>query len=203
MKVRVLETRTSHDGFFRLLQTHLQYQRFDGTMSRPVVLESLERGEAVAVLLYDPHRDMVGLIRQFRIGPYLAEKKGWQMEIVAGACEGEQNYLDVARREVMEETGWKALSLELIQTFYLSPSAGTERIHLFLGLFDSNAPSGGGGLDHEDEDIKPFTMSFDEAWSCVASGEINASTPILAMQWLAMNRKRLQKEATNRKDRLS
>ncbi len=192
MKVRILESTTTHEGFFRLLQIRLQYQRFDGRMSRPVVLESLERGEAVTILLYDPARDVLGLIRQFRIGPHLAGERGWVLEMVAGTCDGETDHQATARREVLEETGWKPYALEKISSFYLSPSGSTERIHLYLGLFDSSQPPDACGLEQEDEDIQPLTMPFEEAWQRMEAGEINAATPILAMQWLAMNRDRLR-----------
>ncbi|MBF0447041.1 MAG: NUDIX domain-containing protein [Magnetococcales bacterium] len=184
MNVELIKSRIVHDGFFRLFSLLLRFERFDGSMSRPVTLESLERGEVVVVLLYDPKTDRVGLIRQFRIGPHLAEGQGYILEMVAGACNQETDHEQVARREVSEETGWALENLTLVRSFYLNPAGSTERIYLFLGLFDGLSNPKATGLDHEDEDILPITLTFDEAWDKMGQGEINSAIPILALQWL-------------------
>ncbi|MEO5376865.1 MAG: NUDIX domain-containing protein [Magnetococcus sp. DMHC-6] len=193
MQVELLETHKLYHGFFQLFRYRLRYQRFDGHMSQEVTLEALERGDAVAVLAYDPHTDLVGLIQQFRIGPHLRENQGWCWEIVAGSCRSEEAYSKVAEREVAEEAGWSIQTLRHILTYYLSPSGSTERIHLFLALFDSQIPpQGGGGLLCEAEDIHPQILPFPDAWTMVENGSIHSGTAILALQWLAMHRAKLQ-----------
>jgi len=48
------------------------------------------------------------------------------------------------------------------------------------------------GLDHEDEDILVRAVDFDEAYLMLENGEIESAIPIIAIQWLALNRQKLQ-----------
>lgn len=196
MRVELEERETVHQGFFRLDRIRVRFERFGGGMGPPHTFECLERGEAVAVILYDPAADRVALIRQFRIGPHLRGESGWTIEMVAGACDGDPDTTAVAHREVAEEAGYPLVELRPVSRFYLSPSGSTERIHLFLGLIDTrHPPRGGGGLAHEGEDIRLELYTFDRAWALVENGEMDSATAILAMQWLALHRPALHREA--------
>src|SRR3954447_8991422 len=59
VEAEVLETSVGYSGFFRLDVHRLRHRRFDGRMSQLITREVLERGDAVAVLPYDPRRDEV------------------------------------------------------------------------------------------------------------------------------------------------
>ncbi len=193
MKVEIFDISEQYRGFFRLLRLRLSHQRFDGRMSPTIDLELLERGDAAAVLLYDPARDLLGLIRQFRPGPHLRGESGWTTEIVAGSCGQESDPRAVALRESREETGWTPHTLNPISTFYLSPSGSSERIHLFCGLFDSALPRvDGGGLEHENEDIEPILVPFATARQWLDDHTFNSAIAILAMQWLLLHRDALR-----------
>ena len=196
MKVHIHNVHDAHRGFFHLKSLQLSYERFDGRMSRTVELECVERGEAVAVLLYDPVKDEVGLIRQFRVGAHLAGKSGWVTEIVAGTTDGSVDYPAVARRETEEEAGLSLLSLRPIVSYFISPSASTERIHLYLGIMPPDAHTEvEGGLEDEDEDIVFFRVSFAKAMEMIEQGEIDAATPLLALNWLAANREAVRSQS--------
>lgn len=194
MKVDILERTELYQGWNRLENIRLRYQRFDGKMSQELQLETLLRGESVTVLPYDPKTDTVILIRQFRIGAYLTEGEGWCLEIVAGHC-SDADIQANARREVLEETGWTVIELRPIVTYYTCPNLSTERIHLFLGIVDSNTPTdAGGGLLDENEDIQVLPMPFSQAMALAAAGKFNTAPSLLAMQWLAQHRDRLRQE---------
>lgn len=194
MKVEILERTKLHQGWNRLENIRLRYQRFDGQMSQEIQLETLLRGDSVTVLPYDPKTDTVILIRQFRIGAYLAEGEGWCLEIVAGNC-ADADIQANARREVLEETGWTVTELRPIFTYYTCPNLSTERIHLFLGIIDSNNPTdAGGGLLNENEDIQVLPMSFAEAMALATDGLLHNSPSLMAMQWLAQHRDALRQE---------
>ncbi|MBF0165527.1 MAG: NUDIX domain-containing protein [Magnetococcales bacterium] len=196
MKVELIDRAEIYKGFFKLLRLILRYQRFDGRMTPEVALEILERGDAAAVLLYDPDADVVGLIRQFRPGPFLCGESGWCTEIVAGSCGVQRDHEAVALRETLEETGWRPYELRLIHSFYLSPSGSSERIHLYCGLFDSTRPrEAGGGLEHENEDIEPLVVPYATALAWFEENVFNSAIAILAMQWLMAHRDRLRRGA--------
>ena len=67
--------------------------------------EIFERGNAVATLLYDPERDTVVMVEQFRLPAYLAGRSAWCLETPAGIVKPGEELADVARREALEETG--------------------------------------------------------------------------------------------------
>jgi len=196
MQVKIKSSKTVYEGFFCLKKFELQYERFDGKLSQPVTLECVERGDAVAVLLYDPHRDELVLIRQFRIGSHLAGDGGWTLEIVAGSSKDPANNQIEAQREVEEETGWQLQRLLPITSYFLSPSGSSEKIHLYYGEIDSQNPtSAGGGVEAEVEDIQTVVLTYDEAMEQINSSKISSATVILALQWLTANRQRLRAEA--------
>ena len=76
------------DGFWKTREVHLRHRRFDGTWSQTLKREVHCRGEAVGVLLYDPVLDAIGLVEQFRIGPWMrGDAHPWMLELVAGLRE--------------------------------------------------------------------------------------------------------------------
>ena len=69
--VAVLTRAERFAGFFAVEEQGLRFRRFDGALSDPVNREAFVSGDAVTVLPYDPVRDRVLLIEQFRVGPHL------------------------------------------------------------------------------------------------------------------------------------
>ncbi|MEK6596357.1 MAG: NUDIX domain-containing protein, partial [Pseudomonadota bacterium] len=103
MDVEILEKTICFEGFFRLERYRLRHRLFNGDWSRPLVRELFERGHAAAILPYDPIRDEVILIEQFRVGALAAPGGPWLLEIVAGVIEGNETTEEVVKRESMEE----------------------------------------------------------------------------------------------------
>ena len=193
-KVEIIEKQIAYDGFFRLEKYRLRHSLFAGGMSEFISRELFERGHAVAVLPYDPRRDEVILLEQFRIGALADENGPWLTEIVAGIIEQDEDAENVAKREALEEAGCVIEELEHICTYYVSPGGTSESIALYCGKFDINhVQSGIYGLDEENEDIRVFTLSYHQLVDCLTSGKINSAAPIIAVQWLMMNRERIRK----------
>lgn len=153
--------------------------------------ELFRRGNCVAVLLYDPNQDRVVLIEQFRIGAVLHSATPWLLEIVAGAIEAGETAEEVAYREAIEEAGCQIQALHLINEFYTTPGGASERISLFCGKVDARGIGGVKGLKTEDEDILVHTVSFDEAYALMTTGKIDSAIPIIALQWLALNKTKI------------
>jgi ADP-ribose pyrophosphatase len=189
---KIIDKEILYSGFFRMEKYRLQHTLYAGGWSAEISRELFVRGSCVAVLLYDPSRDEVVLIEQFRAGALIKPDRAWLVEIVAGAIESGETAEEVAYRESLEEAGCKILDLMVINEFYTTPGGASERITLFCGKVDSSTIGGIHGLDHEDEDILVRTVSFDEAYRMVESNEIESAIPIIAIQWLALNRQKLK-----------
>lgn len=193
----ILNVETPYQGFFRLELYTLKHALFQGGWSAPIQRELFRRGNCVAVLLYDPDRDAVVLIEQFRVGAVLQADRAWLVEIVAGAIEEGETAEDVAIREAFEESGCTIQKLIEISQFYTTPGGCSERITLYCGRVDSRGVGGVHGLDDEDEDILVRVVSFDEAIQWLESGKIESGIPIIALQWLYIHRQRLRAQWCN------
>jgi ADP-ribose diphosphatase len=156
------------------------------------VREVFERGHAAAVLPYDPVRDQVVMVEQFRIGALDAPEGPWLLEIVAGIIAPGETPQEVVRREAVEESGCTLLGLEPICEYLVSPGGTSERIHLFCGQVDASQADGIHGLAEEAEDIRVVVLSTDAAIAHLHAGKIRAAAPIIALQWLLLNRDQLR-----------
>ena len=191
---KIINKEILYSGFFRMEKYCLQHTLYAGGWSAAINRELFVRGSCVAVLLYDPERDKVVLIEQFRAGAILQPDRAWLVEIVAGAIEEGETAIEVAYRESIEEAGCEIQELMVINEFYTTPGGASERITLFCGKIDSTKVGGIHGLDHEDEDIWVRSVDFDEAYRMVESNEIESAIPIIAIQWLALNKEKIRQK---------
>lgn len=189
MKVRILEKSREYDGFFKIDKAVLQHEKFNGEMSEEITRLDFNRGNTVAVLLYDEEKDSVILVKQFRYSAYVNHGPGWILEIVAGMIDEGREAVSVARSELMEEAGYEVDDLEFISRFYVSPGGTSERIDLYLGLAHQRIGSGG-GKPGEGEDIQVLEMPFQKAMKMVETGEICDAKTIIALQWLQLRKLR-------------
>ncbi|MEY3761139.1 MAG: NUDIX domain-containing protein [Methylococcaceae bacterium] len=188
----IIDKEILYSGFFRMEKYRFKHTLYAGGWSPEISRELFVRGSCVAVLLYDPHADKVILIEQFRAGAILQPDRAWLVEIVAGAIEEGETATEVAYRESLEEAGCEIQELLVINEFYTTPGGASERITLFCGKVDSTHIGGIHGLDHEDEDILVRAVDFDEAYQMVENNEIESAIPIIAIQWLALNKQKLK-----------
>lgn len=191
-KVEILDEQYCYQGFFRMLRYRLRHRLYSGAMSAAVERELFERGHAAALLLYDPQRDSVVLLEQFRIGALEAIGGPWLLEIVAGMIEAGESAEEVVRREAMEEAGCRVGDLIFLCDYLVSPGGTSERISLYCGRVDSRGLGGVHGLEEENEDILVRVVPFAEAWEWLEQGRINSASPIIALQWLKMQRGQLR-----------
>jgi len=96
---------TPFSRFLRVDVVRFRHRLFSGEWSAERVYDVLRRGDAVALMLYDPDRDSVVLVEQFRLPALYARLSPWQIEPVAGLVDKDENYEAVARRESREEAG--------------------------------------------------------------------------------------------------
>lgn len=198
--IEILEKTNCFEGFFRIEKYRLRHRLFNGDWSRPLVRELFERGHAAAVLPYDPIRDEVILIEQFRVGALTAPGGPWLLEIVAGMIEVNETAQNVVKRESIEEAGCAITDLIPLYDFLVSPGGTSERIALFCGRTDATQAGGIHGCPEEDEDIKVHVVPLKTAFAFLTSGRINSANAIIALQWLALNREQVRTRWTSQPD---
>ena len=190
--VEVVEREACFRGFYQLDRLHLRHRLFAGDMGKLISRELFVRHDAVCVLPYDPQRDCVVLIEQFRVGALDKSVNPWLIELVAGLIDKDEQPEEVARREAVEEAGLELAELWPLTQYYPSPGGSDERVHLYVGRCDSHGAGGVHGLEEEGEDIRVLVWSLDEALAALDDGRIDNAASIIALQWLALNRDKVR-----------
>ena len=181
-------------NFFSVEEYDLRFRRFDGTMSAVVNRATFISGDAVTVLPYDPMRDRVLLIEQFRAGPFArGDANPWQIEAIAGRIDPGETPQDAARREAVEEAGLVLGELLAVANYYPTPGAKAEFLYSYVALCDlPDGCAGVFGVAGEAEDIRGHLVSFDQLMELVASGEASNAPVVLTALWLQRERERLR-----------
>ena len=195
--VDLRSVRQPYTNFFALTEQRLRFPRFDGAMSPEIEREGFLGGDAVTVLPYDPVRDRVMVIEQFRFSPFMrGDPLPWVLEPVAGRIDPGETPEQTAQRELVEEAGVSVKDLHHVANYYPSPSCFSEYIYSYIGICDlPDEAAGLGGLETEAEDIRSHILSFDRAFELVFDGEADAAPLIISLMWLARERARLRKDA--------
>jgi len=181
MDYRIIQKKRVYQGFFAMDEYRLEHDRIDGDRMQ-ICRENMERGDAAAILLYDPACDEVLLLEQFRIGPAVRSDNPWLIEIVAGMIDAGESAEQAVIREAQEEAGFTPSDVQFLARYYTTPGACSERIDLFLGLVDKHRPvSAGGGCAAEHEDIRSYWVSRQQAMQMVSEGTIASGAPMLAI----------------------
>ncbi|HVX10921.1 MAG TPA: NUDIX hydrolase [Pirellulales bacterium] len=148
----------------------VRYRTDDGTVHEREVAR--HPGAVTVLPLVAP--DRVCLIRNFRVavGQTL-------VELPAGTLEPGEDPAATARRELEEETGYRADTIDKLCEFFMSPGILSERMIVFLATDLTAGPARleGGEL------IEPFVVSWGEAMSLIERGEIRDSKSIAALLW--------------------
>lgn len=193
--VKIIKHETVYQGFSRLDRYRLRHRLYSGGWSEEIEREVFERHATVGVLLYDPQRNSVVLVEQFRLPAHLAGFSSWQLEIVAGLVDHPGESLeDLARREAKEEAGMDILgTLVPVHRFMPSSGACTELVDVFCGRVDARDAGGIHGVAHEHEDIKVVVLSYRDAMKLVRDDKIGNGLTTLALYWLAAHRAKLRR----------
>ena len=127
-------------------------------------------GAAAMVPLLDDGK--VVLIKQYRhaVGEFL-----W--EIPAGTLEPGEKAVECARRELVEETGYEASSLDKLAQILPAPGYTDEHIHIFLA---TGLRSVGQKLE-DDEVLQAQPTPFDTALEMITKGEIQDAKTIAGL----------------------
>jgi ADP-ribose pyrophosphatase len=151
--------RTAYSGFVRVVQRTLRLP--DG---REAVWDMLDTPASVAVLPLTPEGDVV-CVRQFRPGPDRVV-----LSLPGGIVDDGEDVSAAAERELREETGYAAETVELIGS--TMPNNGTHPRYAAVahGCVLAHAQE----LD-DLEDCEPVVLSLDELRSELRSGRMAAT----------------------------
>lgn len=155
--MRLIRRTTLYRGaIIRLIRETLE---LDG---RRLVRETVQHPGAVVIL---PMLDASHLVfvRQYRraVGRTL-------LELPAGTLAKGERPIACARRELEEETGWRARRMRRLLRFYAAPGFSSEQMTLFL----AQGLRWVGARPDPDELVRPVVLSLKAARAKIASGEI-------------------------------
>jgi GDP-mannose pyrophosphatase NudK len=169
-------------GRFDLTRTEIEVIEEDGSR-RTLVHDVYRHGKAAAVLLYDPKRGVVTLVKQFRAGAYLSDGALATIEACAGMLDDDAPEI-CAVREALEETG--IVIREPVHAFdaYMSPGGMTEKIACFVAPYGEADRAGKGGGVDDDEHIEVLEIPFTETLAMIERGEI-ADAKTIALLYYA------------------
>ena len=195
--VQLIEARKQYAGFFNVEELDLTFRRFDGSMSEPVNRAVFVGVDAAIVLPYDPVRDRVMLVEQFRPGAYLrGDPNPWTLEPIAGRIDPGEGPEEAAIREAEEEAGIKITSLRGVSAAYPSPGTTTEHFYVFIGITDlPDGTEGVAGNLSEAEDIRSQVLDWADFDTALNAGEFRLLPLLVAGHWLARNREGLRASA--------
>lgn len=186
-RVKIAGETVLSDGWTRLSRYDIDYTDQQGATSR-LRREIYHRTPAACILLIDPKRDVVVLVRQFRLPSHLIGEPGWMIEVPAGLLDGEDPESAI-RRESMEETGYRVRDVKFLFKALTSPGSVTEIIHFFAAEIDlADKVSEGGGLAEEHEDIEVLEVPLAAALAMIETGEIFDAKTIMLLQCAALRR---------------
>ena len=184
---KVTNKKNLYDGFFKMNEVSLKYKKYDGSWSNEIKRELFSGAQVSAVLPYDPIKKEIVLIQQFRPGTISRNTNNYLKEIVAGIIDPSESPEIAAKRECLEETGYKIKKLTSIQGYYPAPGSSESFYHLFLGEVDSKNEKKIMGLDTENEDILVESYNISQVKKMMQNGELINGLSLIAIQWFFLN----------------
>jgi ADP-ribose pyrophosphatase len=192
--VEIVDAIKVFERFLRVDVFRFRHRLFSGEWSALRSYDALRRGQAAAIVLYDPDRESVVLVEQFRLPALLAGSSPWQLEAAAGLVDSGETPAEVGIRETREETGLALIGEPIpIQRYLPSAGGSDETVFLFCGRVDSVAAGGTHGLAEEHEDIRVAVKTLVEIEALLNQGAIESGHTLIALYWLLRHRDHLDR----------
>lgn len=162
------------DQFETLLETS-RFRVVKQTVTRPdgrtaSVSYVVHPGSVAILPLVDDNHLCLIRSRRLTVGQTL-------IEVPAGTREPGEPPLETARRELEEETGYRAAKWEELVQFYASPGILSERMHVYV----ASDLTPGEPRREPSEEIENLVLSWDEALAMLDRGEIVDGKTIVAL----------------------
>jgi len=171
--MKIISSKQVYDcGLFRVTEDVAEDQKTKFKIKRSVV-----RHIGSAVMMAVDEKKRVLLVRQYRLP---AEKRMW--ELPAGRLDPGETPLQAARRELKEETGYKAAKWTKLASYFASPGFVQERMTIYL----AEDLTEGQATPMDDEQIEARWFKRKELATMIADGEIeDGKTLIGFLTWQA------------------
>lgn len=188
MKHHINNEEQVFNDFLKIYKAEVTHDSFHNEKPITSTRLALDRGNAIAVLLYEKDTDSFLFIRQYRY-PSARHGHPWTIEIPAGAVDTDESIEEAAIREVREEIGYQINRLEFIVEYFPSPGMLSEQISLFYTEVTSDQKtSKGGGAVSEKEDIELVRIPRREIKQKLQDGFFNNSISIISLQWYLLHK---------------
>jgi len=160
MAYRLVEKQVIYNGKKVHLEVHhLEDEQTGQRTQREVVVHG---GAVVILALLHDNQVMLIRNRRYAVGQQLL------FELPAGTLEKDEDPMNCAGRELLEETGFLAGRMQPLTRFYSSPGILTEKMYAFVAY---DLEKGESALE-EGEEIELFPVGFDEAIEMIGDGRI-------------------------------
>lgn len=194
--VTVLERSQPFLGYFAAERQRLTHRLHGGGDSPPLVREAFLMGDAAVLLPWDPRRDRVLVIEQFRMAPAMrGDPQPWLLEPIAGRIDAGEDPETAILREAREEAALSVARLFPAFSYYPSPGAVGEYLYQFVGIADlPDEAAGIHGLDAEAEDIRGHVLPRSTLSALVEGGQISNGPLTMLSMWLDARADRIRGE---------
>ena len=146
----------------------------DGKYIKPLKIEYLQKGklkrwevikahDSVAVLIFHKEKKSFILVKQFRPALYVEHNRFFTYELCAGIVDKDKSLKEIAKEEILEETGYEVdiKNIKKLTSFYTSVGFAGSKQTLFYTEVSQKDKINNGGID--DEEIEVVYLKVNEA----------------------------------------
>ena len=183
LKYKIINKKNLYSGFFSINKYEFIHKKNDGEWTGTVGREIFSGAHVSSLLPYDPIKNEIILIQQFRAGVLSRYDEDYLLEIVAGIIDEGENPEETAIRECFEETGCEVKKIHPIQSYFPAPGSCELYYHLYLGEIEAFDGEKIKGLKKENEDILVKSFKVDEVRQMLKEKKIINGLTLVALQW--------------------
>mgnify|MGYP000022199331 CR=1 FL=1 len=191
----IVSRETIHKQWSLFERVRFRSRLFNGEWSPETerdVIKPGPGGQVVAILPYDPVRDVLVMNEEFRIGAQEAGLFPYLLEVCAGYMEKGESTQDAAFRELKEETALTPKRLEPVYTILPTAGMSTETINAFIGEVDSAAGQQHGGMANETEFIRTHVLPVSEVIAMMDANKVPNGIALVLLNWFARHHQALR-----------